>query len=37
MAGQGLSAGCSVVGGTEWRVLLFGGNSYGRTRVDCRL
>jgi len=32
-----LTAGCSAVGGMEWRVLLFGGSSYGRPRVDCRL
>ena len=37
MGGRGLTAGCSAVGGTEWRVLLFGGSSYGRPRVDCRL
>ena len=37
MGGRGLTAGCSVVGGSEWRVLLFGGNSYGKPRVECRL
>jgi len=37
MRGRVLTAGCSAVGGMELLVLLFGGRSYERPSVDCRL